>query len=89
MTNSDMIRLRVNATTVALVLALLGNGVALVWGAATVAATVDDVKATTDKLDRTLGQVGQSVQNLRERVGVLEDRGNRTQSGNPSPLMQP
>ena len=80
----DVIRFRLNATTAALVLALLGNGAALVWGAATLANTVDDVQHTVEKLDTTLGRVGSSVQDLRERVGVLEDRGNRTQT--PTPL---
>jgi len=76
-TSDQGVRVRVNATAIALVLALLGNGAALVWGAATLSTTVRDVKATTVKLDATLGTVGESVQDLRERVGVLEDRSTR------------
>ena len=74
----DVVRFRLNATTAALVLALLGNGAALVWGAATLSNTVDDVKRTTVKLDATLGKVGESVADVRERVRVLEDRASRT-----------
>ena len=79
----DVVKFRLNATTLALVLALIGNGAALVWGAATLSATVDDVKRTTEKLDATIGKLGSVVQDHDGRLRVLEDRGNRTQGANP------
>ncbi len=86
MTPADGVRLRVNATTLALVLALIGNGAALVWGAAKLSATVEGVTATTDKLDRTLNKVSDGVQNLDKRVTVIEDRFVRSPLSQANPL---
>lgn len=83
MTPADGVRIRVNATTIGLIVALVMNGGGLIWGAAKLSSAVESVQSTVSKLDGTLSAVGQSVQNLRERVGVLEDRGNRTQADAP------
>lgn len=85
MTPTDGVRIRVNATTAALILALVVNGGGLIWGAAKLSSAVDSIQQTVTKLDGTLSAVGTTVQNLDKRVTVLEDRGNRTQTPTPIP----
>jgi hypothetical protein len=66
-----------------LVLALVVNIAVVIWGAATLSATVNQLTGSVLQLNRTVAEFGTIVQDLRERVRVLEDRGmraNRTQA---------
>ncbi len=76
-TSDQGIRLRVNATVAALVFALLSGAAGIVWGASKLSTAVASVQATASELSSTLYTVSLSVQDLRERVGVLEDRADR------------
>ncbi len=77
MTPEQGIRFQVRGISGALIFALIINVAGLVWGAAKITAAVESVQATAAKLEVTLYQVSASVQDLRERVGVLEDRDQR------------
>lgn len=69
-----------------LTLALIVNIAAVIWGAATLSATVGQLTSSVMQLDVTVAKFGTMVQDLRERVRVLEDRdarGNRTQAVSP------
>jgi hypothetical protein len=76
-TSADGIRIRVNATAAALIFALLSGGAGVVYAAAKVSAAVETYQSATDDLRRTLYSVRDGMQDLRERVGVLEDRSTR------------
>lgn len=60
-----------------LLIALVINIAAVIWGAATLSATVTQLTGSVMQLDVTVGKVGAMVQDLRERVRVLEDREQR------------
>lgn len=65
-----------SATTVALLglmFTVLLNVGALIWGAATLSTTVSALQGTASRLDATLQGLGGSVQDLRERLRVIED----------------
>ncbi len=77
MTSERGIRFQVNATVAALVFTLLSGAAGVVWGASKLSTAVASVQATASELSSTLYTVSLSVQDLRERVGVLEDRADR------------
>lgn len=58
---------------VGLGLTFLLNIFAVIWGAATLSASVGALQSTTTRLDVTIQSVGNSLQDLRERVRVIED----------------
>lgn len=65
-----------SATAVALLglmFTVLLNVGALIWGAATLSTTVSSLQGTASRLDATLQILGGSVQDLRERLRVIED----------------
>lgn len=68
------IRVKVNATLAALIFTLLTGAAGVVWSAAKLTTAVESFRQTSSDLRYTLNAVTTSVQDLRERVGVLEDR---------------
>lgn len=63
-------------TTDVLVLgmAAAGNAAALVWGAAKMSSSVDQLKSTANKLEHFLEDVDLRVADHAVRLGVVEDR---------------
>jgi hypothetical protein len=66
---------------IVMVLTLLLNVGGLIWGAAKITSTVDDLTKTTSRLDNTVSSMATIVTNMQveynARIRVLEDRTSR------------
>jgi hypothetical protein len=63
-----------NVAVIALVVTLLTNVLALVWGAATLNATVNNLLDTVRNQGELQASTTLQVQNLNIRMGIVEDR---------------
>ena len=66
-----------DASTVGLAFTLLVNVAGIVWGAAKLSSSVSQLKESTERMDKTVRTVAESVSRLDTRVTVLEDRDDR------------
>lgn len=66
-----------DTATVGLIVTVLVNVAGIVWGAATLSASVKQLKESTERMDQTVRDVGERVSELDTRVSVLEDRDQR------------
>jgi Sec-independent protein translocase protein TatA len=55
-----------------LVLALIGNGAALVWGASKMNSAIDTLGKAVDKLESSTDRMDTTVSDIEARVRVLE-----------------
>lgn len=67
-----------NFALIALVVTLMTNVIALVWGAATLNATVGNLANSMDTQAGVLSSVVSQVNQLNNRMGIVEDRSNRS-----------